>query len=144
MLSFPGAGRGPEQQSSPHSCFLLFQLFFCFFNFLSFFLNYLAVATCSCFLLGFFSFFISTYWKKYMYVISTPILLLPFAGCQSVSSQNHSQNVNTAATYWKKRQVALVIINRHSINHRKIIGGPRPRPPPPPRSLHLSSVCYYA
>ena len=64
-----------------------------------------------------------------MYVISTPILLLPFAGCQSASSQNHSQNVNTA-TYWKKRQVALVIINRHLINHRKIIGGPRPPPPP--------------
>ena len=29
-----------------------------------------------------------------LYVISTPILLLPFAGCQSAFSQNHSQNVN--------------------------------------------------
>ena len=54
------------------------------------------VATCSCLLLGFFSFFISKYWKKYVYVFSTPILLPPFAGCQSAFSQNHSQNVNEA------------------------------------------------
>ena len=40
------------------------------FNFFPFF------STCSCFLLGFFPFFISKYWKKYMYVLSTPILLL--------------------------------------------------------------------
>ena len=36
----------------------------------------------------------------------------------------------------EKRQVALVIINRYSINHRKIIGGGQgPRAAPPPRSL---------
>ena len=29
-----------------------------------------------------------------MYVFSTPILLSPFAGCQSAFSQNHRQNVN--------------------------------------------------
>ena len=66
MLSFPGAGRGLAQQSSPHFCFVLFQLFSVFFNF--FFLNYLAVVTCSCLLLFIFSFFIREYWKKYMYV----------------------------------------------------------------------------
>ena len=93
MLKFPGAGRGLGQQSSPHSCFVLFQLFSVFFlNF--FFLNYLVVAMCSYLLLGNFSFFISKCWKKYMYVISTSILLPPFAGCQSAFSQNHSQNVN--------------------------------------------------
>ena len=51
MLSFPGAGRLLGQQSSPHSCFVLFQLFSVS---LIFFLNYLSVATCSCLLLGFF------------------------------------------------------------------------------------------
>ena len=94
MLSFPGAGRGLGQQSSPRSCFVLFQLFSVFLIFKVFFLNYLAVATCSCLLLGSFSFFNSKYRKKYMYVISTPILLSPFAGCQSAFSPNHSQNVN--------------------------------------------------
>ena len=63
---------------------ILASLFFNFFPFFLifevFFLNYLAIATCSCLLLGFFSFFISKYWKKYMYVISTPILLTSFAG----------------------------------------------------------------
>ena len=52
-----------------------------FFNFFPFFFNYLAVATCSCLLLGFFSFFISKYWKKCMYIISTQsfcLLLLDF------------------------------------------------------------------
>ena len=88
MLSFPGAGRGQGQQSSPHSCFVLFQLFSVFF------FNNLAVATCSCLLLGFFSFFISKYWKKYMYVISTQSFCLLFARCQSAFSQNHNQNVN--------------------------------------------------
>ena len=81
MLSFPGAERGLGQQSSPHSCFVLFQLFSGFFGqhlfFLLFFLNCLVAATCSCLLLGFFSFFISKYWKKYMYVFLTPILLPP-------------------------------------------------------------------
>ena len=53
MLSFPGAGRGLEQQSSPaHSCFVLFQFLFQ--------LDYLAVATCSCLLLGFFSLLVNT------------------------------------------------------------------------------------
>ena len=36
MLSFPGMGRGPGQQSSPHSCFILVQLFFRFFDVLMF------------------------------------------------------------------------------------------------------------
>ena len=47
MLSFNFQGRrgGLGQQSSPHSCFVLFQLFSVFLNFLLFFLNYLAVAT---------------------------------------------------------------------------------------------------
>ena len=87
MLSFPGAGRGLGQQLSPHSASF-------FFNFFPFFFNYLAVATCSCLLLGFFSFFISKYWKKYMYVTSTQSFCLLFAGCQSAFSQNHSQNVH--------------------------------------------------
>ena len=75
MRSFPGAGRGLGQQSTPHSWF-----FFRFFNFLSLFLK----LSCGCdvfmFIVGFFSFFISKYWKKYMCVISTPIHLPPFAG----------------------------------------------------------------
>ena len=62
MLSFPGAGMGLEQQSSPHSCFVLF------------FLNYLSVATCSCLLLGVFRSLLVNIGKKYMYVFSTPIL----------------------------------------------------------------------
>ena len=52
-----------------------------------------------------------------------------FCWMSECASQNHSQNVNNA-TYWKKHQVALVIINRHSINHRKIIiTGKAPAPP---------------
>ena len=38
-------------------------------------------------------------------------------------------------------QVALVIINRHSINHRKIIGGGQG--PPPPRSLSYHIMTSY-
>ena len=91
MLSFPGAGRGLGQQSSPHSCFVLFKFFSVFVNFLSFFLK----LSCGCdvfmFIVGVFSFFISKYWKKYMYVFFDAN---PFAGFQSAFSQNHSQNVN--------------------------------------------------
>ena len=87
MFSFPGAGRGLGQQSSPHSCFVFFQLFSVFLE-----------LSCGCdvfmFIVGLFSFFISKYWKKYMYVISTQSFCLLFAGCQSAFSQNHSQNVN--------------------------------------------------
>ena len=94
MLSFPGEGRGIGQQSSPHSCFVLFQFFSVFVNFLNVFLK----LSCGCdvfmFIVGVFLFFISKYWKKYMYVFSTPILLPPFAGFQSAFSQNHSQSVN--------------------------------------------------
>ena len=86
MLSFPGAVRGAG--ATIESPFLLrsFSTFFRIFNFLSFFLK----LSCGCdvfmFIVGFFSFFISKYWKKYMYVFSTPILLPPFAGCQSAFS----------------------------------------------------------
>ena len=44
MLSFPGEGRGLGQQSSPHSCFVLFQFFSVFVNFLSVFLK----LSCGC------------------------------------------------------------------------------------------------
>ena len=63
-LAFQGRGGGWGNNRVP----ILASFFF---NFFPFFFNYLAVATCSCLLLGFFSFFISKYWKKYMYVIST-------------------------------------------------------------------------
>ena len=85
MLSFPGAGATIE------SPFLLrsFSTFFRFFNFLSFFLKLSSGCDVFMFIVGFFSFFISKYWKKYMYVV-----LPPFAGCHSAFSQNHSQSVN--------------------------------------------------
>ena len=81
-----------------------------------------------------------------MYIFSMPILLPPFAGCQSAFSQNHSQNVNevlltlAVTLLIGKSQVALVISNRHSINHRKIIGGGKAPGPPllrGPCSRHL-------
>ena len=54
MLSFPGEGRGLGQQSSHHSCFVLFQFFSVFVNFLSVFLK----LSCGCdvfiFIVGFF------------------------------------------------------------------------------------------
>ena len=63
-----------------------------------YFLSVFLELSCGCdvfmFIAGFFSFFISKYWKKYMYVFSTPIRLPTFAGFQSAFSQNHSQNVN--------------------------------------------------
>ena len=84
MLSFPGAGRGGGWDNNQVPILASF-----FFNFFPVFFNYLAVARCSCLLLGFFLFFISKYWKKYMLFRPNP-----FAGCQSAFSQNHSQNVN--------------------------------------------------
>ena len=54
MLSIPGTERGLGQQSSPHSCFVLFQFFSVFVNFLSVFLK----LSCGCdvfmFIVGFF------------------------------------------------------------------------------------------
>ena len=95
MLSFPGAGRDWGNNRVPILASFFFNFnFFRFFNFLSFFkfsILWLRRVHVYCWV---FSFFISKYWKKYMYVISTPILLPPFAGCQSAFSQNHSQNVN--------------------------------------------------
>ena len=58
MLSFPGAGRGLGQQSSLHSCFVLFQLFSFFFNFLSFFLK----LSCGC---DVFMFFVGVFFVLY-------------------------------------------------------------------------------
>ena len=79
MLSFPGEGRGLGQQSSHHSCFVLSQFFSVFVNFLSVFLKLSCGVDVFMFIVGvFFSFFISKYWKKYMHVFSTPILLLDF------------------------------------------------------------------
>ena len=87
MLSFPGAGRGLGQQSSR-------VLASFFFNFFPFFFSFFLKLSCGCDVFNIncwrvFSFVISKYWKKYMYVV-----LPPFAGCQSAFSQNHSQNVN--------------------------------------------------
>ena len=46
MLSFPGVGRGLGQQSSPHSCFVLFQLYF--FRFFIFFKKNILKLSCAC------------------------------------------------------------------------------------------------
>ena len=46
-----------------------------------------------------------------MYVISTPILLLPFAGCQSAFSQNHSQNVNEVLLTWGRLYKKVIKVN---------------------------------
>ena len=46
MFSFPGAERGLGQQSSPHSCFVLFQLFSGFFLFI--FFTFFLKLSCGC------------------------------------------------------------------------------------------------
>ena len=93
-LAFQGQGGGWGNNRVPILASFFLKLFSFFFNFLTFFLQ----LSCGCdvfmFIVGGFSFFISKYWKKYMYVISTPILLPPFAECQSAFSQNQGQNVN--------------------------------------------------
>ena len=127
MLNFPGVGRGAG--TTVESPFMLrsFSTISRFFNFLTFFFNYLAVATCSCLLLE---------------VFSTPILLPPFAGCQSAFSQNHGQNVNevlltgAVTTLLIGKTSSSTGYNQPPFNQSQenYWGGQGP-PPPSPRSL---------